>query len=160
MDEYGNPLLKIINITGTIYIPATIKRFQPFFDGKWIKENTDIDISKPIQFRCLNNEIIIEDIEKQEKYSLYDLSEKLTSLEENKPGEYERTKEFNDAYLIFKESKLKMRSYKVSYFIPKSIESNIYIDFSQELLGVIEYLEKGVKKSIFKSGNIKQNKIV
>jgi hypothetical protein len=159
-DEYGNPLIQIVNIGGTLYIPARISKFQPLFDGKWIKENTNIDITKPIQFRGLNNEIIIDDIDGKENYSLYELAEKLTSLEDNNPGEYERIKEFSDAYLVFKELRLKLRSYKVSYQIPKPIESNIHIDISQELLGVIEYLEKGIKKKIFKNGNVRNGRLI
>jgi hypothetical protein len=159
-DEYGNPLIQIVNINGTLYIPARISKFQPLFDGKWIKENTNIDITKPIQLRGLNNEIIIDDIDGKENYSLYELAEKLTSLEDNKPGEYERIKEFSDAYLVFKELRLKLRSYKVSYQIPKPIESNIHIDFSQELLGVIEYLEKGIKKKNFKDGNVQNDRLI
>jgi hypothetical protein len=159
-DEFGNPLIKVVSVSGTLYIPAKINSFQPLFDGKWIKENTNIDITKPIQLRGLNNEIVIDDIDGKENYSLYELAEKLTSLEDNKPGEYERIKEFSDAYLVFKELRLKLRSYKVSYQIQKSIENNIYIDFSQELLGVIEYLEKGIKKKIFKDGNVQNGRLL
>jgi hypothetical protein len=159
-DEYGNPLIKIVSISGTIYIPARINKFQPLFDGKWIKENTTIDATKPIQLRGLNNEIIIDDVDEKENYSLYELAEKLTSLENNKPGEYERVKKFSDAYLVFKELRLKLQSYRVFYQIPKPIESNIHIDLSQELLGVIEYLEKGIKKKIFRGGGVQNGRLI
>jgi hypothetical protein len=48
----------------------------------------------------LNNEIFIDNIEKNEKISLYDLSSKLSDLEESKSGNYERIFEFSNAYLL------------------------------------------------------------
>ena len=60
-----------------LQMPARIISFDPLIDGNWVKENTDIDISKPLQFSEITNRIIIEDIEKSEKYSLFDLEGKL-----------------------------------------------------------------------------------
>ena len=160
-DEYGNPLLKGVHITGHFIIPARITNFQPVFDGKWIKENRpDIDITKPLTLRGLNNEIFIDDKSSNEKYSLYDLAEKLTSLEDNKPGNYERVKEFSEAYVLYRDIKAKLLSYKVFYCIPEPIESVIDVDCSQELKGVVEYINKGIKKKIFDGGVIHQDKLV
>jgi len=159
-DEHGNPLLKGVNITGHFIIPARITNFQPMMDGRWIKENRpDIDITKPFQVKGLNNEIFIDDKDNNEKYSLYDLAEKLTSLEDNKPGNYESTKKFSEAYILYKDTKTKLLSYKVLYCIPEPIESVIDIDYSQELKGVVEYINKGIKKKIFRDGIIHQDKL-
>ena len=159
-DEFGNPLLKGAIIACEFLLPASITNFQPMIDGRWIKENRpDIDITKPYRLRGLNNEIFIEDIGNNETYSLYDLAEKLTSLEENKPGNYERTKEFSEAYVLYRDIRAKLLSYKVQYHIPKSIENVIDIDYSRELKGVIEYINKGIKKKIFSSGVIHQEKL-
>jgi hypothetical protein len=161
VDEYGNPLLQIIHVTGHLIIPARITSFLPMFEGKWIKENRpDIDMTRPVHLHGLNNEIFIDDIYNNEKYSLYELAQKLTALEDNKPGNYERSKQFSDAYLQYRDEKLKLHSYKVVYSIPEPIESIIHVDFSQELLGVIEYINKGIKMKIFGNGNIQQNKLI
>jgi len=160
-DEYGNPLLKGVHITGQFIIPARITNFQPMMDGRWIKENRpDIDVTKPFQVRGLNNEIFIDDKGNNEKYSLYDLAEKLTTLEDNNPGNYERTKEFPEAYLLYRDIKAKLLSYKVLYYIPKPIESVIDIDYSKELKGVVEYINKRIKKKVFSDGVIHQCKLV
>ena len=154
-DENGNPLIKIVNIRMSAYSPAIIHDFQPYFDINWIKENTDIDITKPLQIYGLNNEIFIDDIKKSEKISLYDLSYKLSELENNKSGKYEKLFKDLDAFLIFKESKIKIVAYKVYYSINEPIKSEIEIDYSKELLGVIEYLHKGTKKRIYKNGSVR-----
>jgi hypothetical protein len=39
------------------------------------------------------------------------------------------------------------------------MQTGIYIDFSKELVGVIEYIKKGIKRKIFENGNIQQEKI-
>ena len=73
-DKDGNPLIKRIDINFTIIMPARILSFAPTLDGNWVKENTDMDISKPFQLSCLNDRMIIEDIEHSKKYSLFDLN--------------------------------------------------------------------------------------
>jgi hypothetical protein len=88
------------------------------------------------------------------------LAEKLTTLEDNKPGNYERTTIFSEAYLLYRDGKAKLLSYKVLYSIPKPIENVIDIDYSQELKGVVEYINKGIKKKIFSGGVIHQDKLV
>jgi hypothetical protein len=161
LDEYGFHLLKGITITGQFIKPARITNFQPELDGRWIIENAiDLDITKPFHLDGLNIEIFIDDISDNEKYSLYDLAEHLTILEENKPGDYERTKIFTEAYLLFQEKKYKMRSYKVLYTIPEPIEYKEIHDFTQELLGAVEYIKNGVKLKIFKNGSIQKEKLV
>ena len=155
MDEEGNPLVKIVHVDIFGYAPALICSFQPYFDINWIKENTDIDTTKPFQVRGLNNEIFIDDVKKNESYSLYDLSSKLSDLENNKPGDYEKVFKFENANLRFRNINVKLSAYKVMYKIQEPIKSELEIDYSEELLGVIEYLQKGIKKKIFKDGNIK-----
>jgi len=159
-DEHGNPYITSVNITGHFILPVRITCFQPSFDGKWIKQNRpDIDITKPLQLQGINNEIFVDEVCNNVKYSLYDLADKLTSLEENKPGFYERVVEFTEAYIIHNDDKYKIISYKVMYHIPEPIESNISVDISKELIGVVEYINKGLKLKIFQDGNIHQGKI-
>ena len=160
-DEYGNPLFKGANIIGQFIFPARITEFHPLIDGKWIKENRpDIDVTKPFQVQGLNNEIFIDDVFSNEKYSLYDLAESLTVVEDNKPGNYERTKDFTEAYILFKNIKVKIISYKVLYTIPKPMEMNWSFDFSQKVKGVVEYLNRGIKKKVFNDGAIHQSNLI
>jgi len=155
VDENGNPLIKQIHFDIISHSPAIIHHFQPLFDVKWVKENTDIDITKPYQISGLNNEIYIDDMENNEKYSLLDLSSKLSGLENNKPGDYEKTFEFLNAFILVKDKKIKISGYNVKYSIQTPITNNTFIDFSEELSGVVEYISKNTKKLVFKDGLVK-----
>lgn len=154
-DINGNPLIKTIHLNMHICSPAYINKFAPLIDGEWIKKNTDIDPAKVNSMFGLNNEIFIEDLDKNEKYSLHELSNKLSPIDRSDYGDFEKTETFKNAFIYHKDMKLKILSYKVEYSIGKPIDEMIEIDFSKELIGVVEYLQKGTKKSIFKDGIIR-----
>ena len=154
-DEDGTPLIKKICINMYLCMPAHIHKFEPLIDGEWIKENTSIDTSKSIRLSGLNNEVFIEDIIKNEKYSLHELSSRLTPLENKEYGVFEKFDKFENAFIQHQDLRLKLSGYKIEYSISKPINEPIEIDFSKELIGVVEYLQKGTKKSIFKNGIIK-----
>ena len=161
VDNFGNQLTRIMDITINSYCPAIINKFETFLDGKWVKENRpDINITQPFHLLLHNKETYIDDIEKKEKYSLYDLSYKLLSLEENRAGNYERTLEYPNAYILNGDSTYKVKLIKISYCIQEPIVSGIYIDYSKELIGVIEYLNKGIKKKIYINGDIQQDEFI
>lgn len=159
LNEDGNPLLKTMNIKLVAHLPAEITKFTPCVDGKWVKENTDIDITKPLEMSALNSEIIIEDLENDRKYSLRDLAGILRTEHRSKVGHFRSEEFFENAYIYYGNLKLKLVSYKIEYILGQSFEQPIFIDFSKELVGVIEYLNKSKKKIIFKNGKIQENKI-
>ena len=159
-DEFGNHLTKILTITINSYTSARITRCDILFDDKWMKENRpDIDITKPFQMGCFGHEVLIEDIGNKEKYSLDELALVLTSQKEARPGDYEIKKEFAEAYIVNKENSLKVSLIKVFFSISEPTQNTIVIDYSQELSGVIEYLNKGIKKKIFENGDIDQDRL-
>jgi hypothetical protein len=154
-DGDGTPFIKKICINFNWRMPAHIHRFEPMLDGEWIKENTEIDTSQPLSMTGLENEIFVDNIDSGEKYSLHDLLSKLSPLDGKEYGVFEKVENFNNAFICHKDIKLKIASYKVEYSLSKPITSPIEIDFSKELIGVVEYLQKGTKKSIFKNGIIR-----
>lgn len=158
-DIDGNSLIKIIDIAMHINMPAHIIKFEPNIDGKWVEKNTDIDLSNPPTMSGLNNEIFIEDIANNEKYSLLDLSNKLTTVGSEEHGLFSKHEKFDNAFICYQDTKLKIDSYLCEYSIAKPSKNSIVIDFSKELIGVVEYLQRGTKKSIFKKGMIKEQKI-
>jgi len=155
VDVDGTPLIKKICINMHLCMPAQIHKFEPAVDGEWIKENTNIDISQPLSIAGLNNEIFIDDIDRNEKYSLHTLASKLAPLNGKEYGVFEKIENFKSAFIYYKDIKLKIASYKIEYSISKPINEPIEMDFSKELIGVVEYLQKGTKKSIFKDGIIR-----
>lgn len=152
----STPLIREVVINMHAIPAARIVSFSPSIDGNWVKENTEIDISSGnFQLNMRNDMTFIEDVSKSEKYSLLQLEERLGRGIETDFGERKLTLNFDDAFLHCADMKLKMRAAEVTYFMPKPIEQPIHIDFSKELVGVIEYLGKSSKTAIFKDRIVK-----
>jgi hypothetical protein len=155
-DAHGTPLVKTISLNMFLRLPVKILEFMPIFDGAWIKENTDIDISKPIHIEALNNQIFIYDAEKNIRCSLLDLASQIKtpdSVSENELLEY--TESFSNAFLEYPNMKLKLSSYKIKYTKRMPIKETMEIDFSKILIGVVEYLNQGKKKMVMDNGIVK-----
>lgn len=153
-DKDGTPLIKSILINAHILHPVKIIEFKPIINKSWIENNTNFDISKPMTFSGMTNEIIIEDKIKNEKYSLYDLEHKLGELSDD-TGELSHTQEFEDAYISYNNFSLKLQGYSVKYYQSSALKITNEIDFSKELIGVIEYLNKNTTVAIFKDKIVK-----
>jgi hypothetical protein len=151
--EDGTPLIKIICINMNLCMPAEIHKFEPIIDAQWAKDNTSLELGKPISFSGQNNEIFIET--ESDKFSLYDLASKLKPLNDKDYGVFENEIKFQNAFIHYKDLTLKLAGYKIEYSIAKPITQVIEIDGSKELIGVIEYLQKGTKKNIFKDGIVR-----
>jgi len=155
-DAEGNPYLKEIHINMEFKLPAVITTFEPLIDRNWVQQNTEIDTSKPIEFSELNNAIFIDDLDNDKKYSIHELESQLSHSHNENFGKFTKEEKFNNAFLCYGEMKLKLHSYKIEYLIGKSFQQPMLIDFSKELIGVIEYLHKGIKKTIFREGVIRE----
>jgi hypothetical protein len=157
-DSEGNQFLRYVKIGGQLILPAHITRFTPVFDIDWLKKNTTIDFSKTdhISFNDLDNTIIIEDNVKNEKYSLYDLRHKQLLDNTEKYGTFVKKIKFDDGFIRHKDEVYRIKGYDVEYTVPQPIEMGIDIDFSDEFLGVIEYLQKGRKVEIMKNGKVRE----
>jgi hypothetical protein len=161
-DSNGNYYLRYINISGNMILPANITKFTPIFDVDWLKKNTDIDFQKTkfITLRGADNAIFIDDIENNKKYSLYDMRHTILLENEVDHGQFVKKIILNDAYIFYEDKKYKINGYEVEYFVPEPIKMGVNIDFANEFLGVIEYLQKGRKVEILKNGNIKASNIM
>lgn len=155
--EDGTALVKKIRINVNVCMPARIHKFEPMIDAQWLKENTSIDVEQSISFSGQNDQIFIE--HEGDKFSLYDLASRLKPLDGKEYGVFEKIENYDNAFIIHKNITLKIFGYRVEYSISKPITEVIEIDGSKELIGVIEYLQKGTKKNIFKDGVIRQNNI-
>jgi hypothetical protein len=156
VDEDGTPLMKKVCINMVCLMPPRIHEFAPQLDKKWLEEHTSIDTTKPMNFSGMNNEIFIEDVAKNEVYSLHDLSSRLASAHQGGCGTFAKMEIFDNAFLRHGDTRLKLSGYKVGYSVSEPATSTMEIDFSKELDGVIEYLQKDTKKSIFRNGIVKE----
>ena len=134
--------------------PARILKFDPVVDGEWVRTNTSIDISNPMSISGQSDQIIIDDVDGAERYSLYDLESKLSPSCGKDYGVFEKMEEFDNAFICFQDVRLKVLSYKIKYTIPEPLKETIEIDVAKEIVGVIEYLQKGTKKSVLRNGMI------
>jgi hypothetical protein len=151
----GTPLIKTVCINMHIRAAPVIKQFSPAIDGEWVKQNTTIDVPQALDMTGRTDEIVIDDVARGQKYSLHELASRLSPKGVLDHGEFEECAEFEKAYLIYNGLRLKMRSFSLIYEIGKPHDQPIEIDLSKELVGVIEYLQRGAKTSIFRNGVIK-----
>ena len=147
--EDGTPLVKKIVINLHVEMPPRIVAFSPIVDKDWIGKHTDIDATRPFNFVDRTDQVVIEDVKASKIYSLKDIQDKIQLQQNSKYGEFEVTEEFEDAYLLSRDLKLKLCAYKLVYILSPPSEQLIEIDYSNELIGVVEYLEKNTKKKIF-----------
>lgn len=154
-DKNGNSYLKEIAFNLDILLPATIKSFLPEIDGIWAKENTNLDLTNPPNMSLTTDQIRIEDIEMAEEYTLLQLEEKLGYSHLGKPGEFIKKQRFNDAYIYNDNLKLRLLGYEIRYSISLPQQLSFNIDYSKELIGVIEYLLKGTKTAVYSDKVIK-----
>lgn len=154
--EDGTPLIKQVMIDIHAIPAVRIISFNTKLDGEWVKENTELDTSNGnIQLDMRNDLTIIEDIGRKDKYSLKELEERLGKGTDLDFGERNLSINFDDAYLHCDDMKLKLKEVTLTYQMPKPMHSPVHIDFSKELVGVIEYLGKNSKTAIFKDRIVK-----
>ena len=156
-DVDGTPFIKTINIQAFIRMPANITAFQPLLDSEWANEHLSEDIlSDPNSISGLNDEIFIENEDDGKRYSIHDLASELAPFD-GQAGSFEKEERFDQGWIVGDGFKYKIKGYNVAFTLSPPHEETMVIDRSKELVGVIEYLQKGTKKSIFKQGVIKEN---
>lgn len=146
--EDGKARVRRINIRVIACIPAHIHSYYFVIDGDWVEKHAPhIDTSSLTLMPAMNNEMFIEDGE--DRYSLQELSGRLSGDDFRRIQE---TKEFGNAYLVHPaHGKLKIRSYTIDYSTFPPVTDKVEIDGAAALLGVIEYVQRGEKKLVFKN---------
>ncbi|MGE6177042.1 restriction endonuclease [Aeromonas salmonicida] len=151
----GTPLLKIIELDIQAQLPVRIVAFRPIVDGNWVKENTTIDVSKPLSLHHMNNEIYICDLSKNDRFSIFELESRLREKYRNQYGQHTQNYPCINTFIETSEYKLKLHSLSYDFHVPKPSSMPFTIDFSKELIGVIEYLQKDIKTAIFREKIVK-----
>jgi len=154
-DRNGDPLIKIIDIKIEAQLPVRITKFVPVIDGQWTLKNTDIDVTKPLNTFHPTNEIFIDNKHGQDRLSLFDLENRLRDQYRNQYGKHTLQYDCTDTYIETPEYKLKLHSLDIEFIVPAPLETPLTIDFSKELIGVIEYLQKDKKTVFFRDKIVK-----
>lgn len=159
-DDDGTPLVRMITLNMHMFSPADITDIKMYFDADWFKSNFDVNDDYQVSISGMNNEIFIESEDENERYSLRDLSGRLASMNRGEYGSFSKEFKFNNGWISGSDYRYKIKGFCVEYDVKKPHTEEIVIDGSKELIGVVEYLQKGFKKKVFKNGIIKENNIV
>ena len=147
INEKGQPVARKVSLNITILSVPQIIKCNTFIDKEYIEAN-NIDIEKINISNSLNTEVFIEDKIKNETYSLYELQQKIADKDDDY-GLHEKDIEFEDAYIIKQNIKLKLKKLHIVYVIAQPYTETIEIDAADYILGVVEYLNQGKKKTVF-----------
>ena len=150
----GSVRVRKLCIEVTMASPVRILKFDPVVDGEWVKSNTNLDTSNPMIISGQSDQIVIDDADGAETYSVYDLANKLALSDDKDYGVFEKVERFKNTFIWFQDVRLKLVSYKLKYTIPQPLIEKIEFDVAKEIVGVIEYLQKGTKKSVLRNGMI------
>lgn len=150
--EDGMAFVRYLQLNLMVDFPSRIFRASFTVDEDWVKKHRpDIDTSVPINEDIMNDETFIDE-DGEQRYSILDLaSRRLPFSSGGEYGIFQRTIEYPDAFLIHPtQGKLKLVSVTVDYATEPPIRETSTYDRASALLGVIEYVQKGEKKLVFK----------
>lgn len=154
-DKDGNSYIREININFLIHSRITVTEVHPFLDRDWLLENTDITLDQLGKAIIVSPEVTkVEDCKQNTLKPLIDYLEEIDRLRDDTYGEHEHTFVFEEAYIFFEDRKLKMKQLIVKYNRSEPVSMPMRIDYSKEMIGVMEYLSRKEKVSIFRNGKI------
>ena len=145
------------------YITAEVRLFNLphihnlhfVIDKVWIENyRPDIDTTSGT-ISLSNHESLIQD--NQHLHSIEEFMNLLHPPYSEEYGRFQKEKKFKDAYLLHPiHGKLKMHSLEVDYSVGPPLTETINLDGTAALLGVIEYVQRGVKKLVFKNSDVER----
>lgn len=156
----GTPLVKTIHLNIIAISPPNITSFSPFVDASWLESQPDLDVDKINNkfSMMLNNEVFISNDVTGVRFSLYDLANSLAGkIPDIKYGEGTYSEELHDSYLesADEDLRVKLRGYKLSYVYHEPAKVTSVIDYSKELLGIVQNYSSGDKQMVFRDGRVK-----
>lgn len=138
VDKDGTPLLREINIRLNAILPARITKF-------------DITLPKDAvlpQASAVNGEILITHFDTSESYTIYDLQFNLLKDHNLGAGNFEKEYIFKGK-ITLPDHEFLIEGFRIEYTIPEKVVTELTYDYSQKLLGVIEFLTEGRKAKIY-----------
>lgn len=138
VDNEGTPLLKEIIISMNAILPARISNLE-----FCLPPNASLPRNN-----ARNDQVLINNLESGESYTAYDLQFKLLKDHDGLEGEFEKEYFFNGKVGL-PDAEFIILGYKVNYTIYKNAVTEINIDFSKKLKGVIEFLNQGRKAKVY-----------
>ncbi len=156
----GTPLLKTLHLNITAIRPPNITSFSPSVSARWLESQPDLDINVINEkfSRTLNNAIFISNEISGERISLFDLAGSLAEkIPDIQYGKGTFSEMLDDSYLESEngDMKIKLEGYKLEYQYNEPSTITSIIDYSKELLGIVQNYISGTKQMVFKDGMVK-----
>ena len=153
--EDGIAFLRYINIEVVMFDLPRIHNLRMVMDEVWMKANRpDIDMTASTMSLSAHDSCI------QHSGNIHSIEEFMNYIhppESEEYGRFQREKNFQDAYLLDPiHGRLKVHSLKVDYSVGPPLTQTINLDGTSALLGVIEYVQKGVKKLVFEKNDVER----
>lgn len=154
-DKNGIPYIKTININMILHSRISITAINPLIDKDWFENESDLSIDDLHKINIQPIEMdYIEDADNSKSRELIDYLEDIDNQRDEGFGGFEKTIYFENAVLVTKNNRIKIKQIKVKYIRPEPFNMPMTIDYSNELIGVIEYLSTKKKVSVFKNGKV------
>jgi hypothetical protein len=160
-DKNGTPYIKEINIEMVLHSDIYVTEIRPFIDKEWLVNNTTKKIEDFQNHRFESVETTkIDDKKNNTLRTVMSYLEEINGKSDEEFGNHEIKYTFDDAYLIFDDERYKLKYIEIVYNRPAPTTMPIKIDYSKELLGIIEYLSRNEKVSVFSNGKIFKEKMI
>lgn len=160
VDEDGEPFLRTIVFHMTAITRPSAQSFGITVDKTWFEEQVDVDeerVKKSLSF-IINSEVIVENNDDGESYSLQNIGNRIIAANPELPyGKGQFIEKYNNAFLCIPKNnfRVKIKELMINYEFTKPIKSSFEIDFAEQILGIVMNYQDGVKKTILKNGMIK-----
>ncbi|MCH7294070.1 restriction endonuclease [Acinetobacter higginsii] len=138
VNKDGVPLLKKINFRANAIHPARITNFHITLPK---------DAVLP-QSTAINGDILISNLDNGDSYTVYDLQNTLMKEHNLGAGDFEKEYIFKGK-INLPDHEFLIEGFHINYTILEPTVTEISIDFSEKLIGVIEFLNQGRKAKIY-----------
>ncbi|WP_210518544.1 restriction endonuclease [Thalassospira sp. ER-Se-21-Dark] len=135
---------KQVDVALKLSPPAMAKTVIPRINAQWAREN-GFQKGDQIQISCSNNELIFKEEGEGFEASLFDLEENFT-MKGCTPGQYKWERSFDNGWMVVATKKYKIDHVVIDYSVPDMIETDFSVDFTQYVLGVMEFINGDQKK--------------
>ena len=153
--EDGMAFARYINVEVKMFDLPMIHNLHLEADEVWVKANRpDIDMDSGTISSNTHNSCI------QDGRRLHSIEEFMNLIhppDSEEYGRFQKEKKFKDAYLLDPvQGRIRLHSLKIDYSVGPPLTETINLDGTSALLGVIEYVQKGVKKLVFKNSDVER----
>ncbi len=144
-----NDRIKEFDIIIDFSFPARITYLSCIFDKEWHETNTSLKEGDPIHLRGPCDQIIIEDIDRDEKYSLFNLEN--NEFRQSEPGDHEWQRIYQNAFIIHPQGKNKIKQLNLKYSKANNFKVKSTITDTNYYIAVLKYINQDGKVQILRS---------